>query len=239
MPTSAFGNTSLGGGSRATATAHGCAVSGAPIGATLFFHACWPDGTITPSSLVDNTAAHTWTFLSVADTGNAMRCMLGYAKLVAVPTTVTLTLSATAPLAWTSSRYAGGHGGYLFRSHLAATSAQTGAAVTSINGSLSAPAMLAHRLYVQTVGNDVDSTGITPTAGWTEIDDQGNTTATVRVDSSFRIASNSSTQAYGGSGPSASWGACIYAFDTSEIVEQPRGPQQDYRQMPYIQKAIR
>lgn len=238
MPTSPFGGTSLGGGSRATATAHGCALTTAPpIGCLLCFHACWPGGTITPSTLVDNTGAHTWTFGSVADTGNLMRCMLGWTFITAIPTTVTLTLSATSSVAWTSSRYGGDHGGNPRILSVVSHSAQTGAGVTAVNANCTAVTPQANRLYVQTVGNNLPGVGITPVANWQELDDQGTATANCRVDSAYRILDTSAVVAYGGSGSAASWSAVVYGFDTRVAVEKPIGSVQIYRSLPVSLRA--
>lgn len=225
----------MGGGSRATATAHACTLTTAPpIGCVCFFHACWPGGTITPSTLVDSTGAHTWSFLSVADTGNVMRCMLGYALLTAVPTTVTLTLSATSTVAWTSSRYGGDNGGYPQRTHTTVTSANTGAGVASISANIPATSPASNRICVQTVGNSLQGVAITPAASWNIIDDQGNATANCRVNSAYRIISSSAVIPYGGSGSAASWGACTYEFDTSNIVDSSAGSIQSYRTIPVL-----
>jgi hypothetical protein len=232
MPTSAFGGTSLGGGSRASATAHGCTLTTAPpIGSLLFFFTTWIPAAVF-SSITDNTGSNTWNFTQQPDTGTLLRVGLGWCQVVAVPTTVTLNLATAASMAWSSARFGGDHGGYPAGVMLTQVGAGTGTGVISVSGSVPAQSPAASRLYVQVVGNNLPATGITPASGWSEIDDQGTATAACRVDAAWNVVSSASAIAAGGSGSAASWAMIANCYNTNEIVRKSAGPIQTYRTMP-------
>lgn len=225
--------TTLGSGSRATATSHALALTTSPpIGCLLCYHIACPAVPTINSTTDDSPLGLSW-FFNRQVSSTSVAAYLVWAYVTSIPTTLTIGLSATSTMAWTASAYAGvvQPGGSAFGAGGggAASGTSIGIALANASG--------ASKLLVQTVANNLSGSGITPVGGWTEIDDTGTATAACRVDSSWMISS-ASNQSGGGSGGTAVWAESICSFNIGELDDRP-GSIQTYRCMPQLQRALR
>lgn len=212
-----------------------------PPGALIVVTLTWKHATLNTAvnSGADNFG-HTW-FLGQSSSTAAIA---GIAFLLAIAKggnmgTFTPTFNQTLPgYCWSACWFAGDEGSETQGAQTwdAFTSAGSGSSVPSCTASLTPTGP--HGYFFQGLGNTVSATAITQSAGLTEISDQGNATAAVRLETAWMELDSVTPVTTGGSGATTpSWQLLGLYYRAGHPSKPGKGKLQVFRCMPADVKA--